>query len=60
MRIGMAKVGRKPIYNSEHATLWRRLMKENKWKQWELAEHLEISKQVVQRILEKDAYGELR
>lgn len=54
------KVGRKPIYTAQHATLWRRLMKENNWKQCQLAEHLEISKQVIQRILEKDAYGELR
>jgi AraC-like DNA-binding protein len=54
------KKARTSKYTATQVQGWRKLMRDNGWERKELAEHLCLSKNTVQKILEAEAFGELR
>lgn len=46
-------------YRAEHVREWRKLMKEHRWNQVKLSQHLGIGKNLISKLLQAEAYGEL-
>lgn len=53
------KNGRKPLFNSAGVAIWRNRLREPKMNVKKLAKELGVKYQTMQKVLIKDAYGEL-